>query len=159
MVDAEFFGHRLDLEAGGRRGDGHGVALALVGFDEAPGVVEERLGDALDQQPLPELEQVVLGTAGPAAHTHLGQGDELGLGHRLALQGGPHGAGGFFRPDLEVPQTMLVEGHDRVALDDGAVEVEEGADLGAGGPVADLVERGGDLAHDADSVGDSGGGW
>ena len=80
VLDAELPHQRTDLEPGGRGGDHHRVATPLVRLDQPPRVVEQRAGNALDEQPLSQLGQVIVGPARPPSDAALHQLGELVLG-------------------------------------------------------------------------------
>ena len=73
-------GGRLDLEAGRRRGQDDGVPGLQVRRHQPPRLRVERAGDALDEQPLAELDELVLAAPGPGAHAEHGELLEVLLG-------------------------------------------------------------------------------
>jgi len=96
---------RTGLEPGGRGRDHHRVATPLVRLDQPPCVVEQRAGNALDEQPLSQLGQVVVGPARPPSDAALHQLGELVLTEGAA-QAGEHRVRSLDGPDLEVAQPM-----------------------------------------------------
>jgi hypothetical protein len=109
-----------------------------MGSDQSPDIVEERTGDALHQELVAESVEVFLGATGPTPDSELGDPLEL-LGGGRSPQGCQYGPHGFVRSDLEVPHSVAVKGYGGVALDDRAVEVEEGTDPPTPWPVANLA--------------------
>ena len=98
VLDPEPPRQRTSLEPGGRGRDYHGVAAPLVRLGQPPRVVEQRRRNALDEQPLSQLDHVVVGPACPPSDAALHQLGELVLAegsaqaseHRVRSLGGSH---------------------------------------------------------------------
>ena len=105
VLDAELPHQRTDLEPGGRGGDHHRVATPLVRLDQPPRVVEQRAGNALDEQPFSQLGQVIVGPARPPPDAALHQLGELVLGEG-PTQAGEHRVRSLGGSDLEVAQPV-----------------------------------------------------
>ena len=73
VLDPEPPRQRTSLEPGGRGRDYHGVAAPLVRLGQPPRVVEQRRRNALDEQPLSQLDHVVVGPACPPSDAALHQ--------------------------------------------------------------------------------------
>src|ERR1022692_2750225 len=98
--------------------------------DQLPCLGKQPPGDLLGEQPLTELDELVLRPAGPGREA---EGDEP-LEVRLAAdpaQSEHQRLRGLDRSDVEAAQPVPVEVARRVPVDDGAVEVEERTDGGA----------------------------
>ena len=104
---------------------------AQVRGDQPPRLRVQRAGDALHEQPLAQLDQLVLAAAGPGAHAGHGEPLEVLLGGDPA-QPGEQQLAQVGRGHLQRAQVVAGEGGQRVAVDDRAVEVEERADPRAG---------------------------
>ena len=105
VLDPEPPRQRTGLEPGGRGGDHHRMATPLVRLDQPPRVVEQRASNALDEQPLSQLDHVVVGTACPPSGAALHQLGELVLAEGPA-QAGEYRVRSLGRSDLEVAQPV-----------------------------------------------------
>jgi len=122
---------RLDLEPGSRRREHHGVPHPLVRPDQLPCLGEQAPGDLLGEQSLAELGELVLRPARPGGETERDEGLEVRFAGHPA-QAEHERLRGLDRSYVQVAQPVPVEVARGVAVDDGAVEVEERADRGPG---------------------------
>ena len=132
VLDAHRAGGGRHLEAGGRRREHHGVPGAAVGLDQPPRLRVERARDALHPQPLAQLGELVLAAPRPRPHAEHEEPLEVRLGGDPAQAQQQHAAR-VERGDVARAQVVAGERAQRVAVDQGAVEVEEGADRGSFG--------------------------
>jgi hypothetical protein len=133
VVDAERAGCGLELEAGCRGSEHQGVAHAVVGLHELPGLGVDPRRQLLREHPFTDGRDVVLVVAVESTEA---DGDELleVLLRLHALEGQPGRADRLEWPDLPAAEPVDVEVDGREAVDQRAVEVEECPDLRALGP-------------------------
>lgn len=140
--DAEEPRDRIDLDGQRRRAEHHGVPAGHVGAHQLAHLgVDPRL-DALDEQPLADLVQVV---DQPARQRRGGLADEvleLDAPQGVAQAGLDH-AEQFSHAHVAAQQPLLGQDDRGEPGDQGAVQVEERADFRAGGAGHDLGHRAG----------------
>ena len=127
VVDAQIGCHRLDLVLARRRGDNDRVAPTLVGAHEFPSLGADRPRDLLDEKSLAQLGHRLFALAAHRGIPLDGPSRRLPAEVR-AVDDRDEGAHEVPQVDLAALHPIGEEGARGVARDEGAVEVEEGAD-------------------------------
>src|SRR5262249_49461368 len=140
VVDAKVAGQGADLIAGGRRGDGDGVALLLVRAHQPARLGKAAAGDPLDEETFTGLRH--------GGFVASGERPDSSCDYRLLfgppqsdVEPGSEEVHHLDRRDLQAPQLLLGDDGCRVAGDQGAVEVEEGSEPRPGWARGDLGEN------------------